>query len=412
MREFCRKVRGVEEKIVDFCVKHYLAILLVLATILAVVVRYKFLPYQSRDYQDFLLPWFEALRNGGGLAAVANYSGDYNAPYVIILALLTYLPFGSLAMIKAVSILFDFVLAGTVAFLVYTVAQERKDKKNCKFLAAVAYIVTLFLPQVFLNSACWGQCDAIYASFCVLALTFLIKERYLASFILLGLAFAFKLQFVFILPIFLVVYIVKRKFSIFYFLIIPLVNLVLCIPAILLGRSMMDCFLVYFNQTQTYAHMLTLNFINFYQIIGGDSSYWNLVGMILAVMICAVVLYIILHNKMELSTQKILELVIWFLIVLTFVLPSMHERYLFLGEILAIAYYIIYRKHGLIALLINVYAWITYAYYFTLSTGYQYNVLALVELFVLAYFTKQVFTSEEVVGLGSKTKMIKGSDNA
>lgn len=386
--ESWQKFRKLENRVLDFLIKHYTVLLVVFAMVLAVTVRWKFLSYESRDFTDFLLPWFTALKEGGGLSALATYSGDYNAPYVTILALLSYLPFSPLVLIKLVSIIFDFVLAGAVAYLVYTLVTDKQHKKG---LAALAYIMILFLPQVMLNGAFWGQCDAIYASFCVLALTFLLKERYALAFVFLGVAFAFKLQFIFILPIFIVVYVVKRKFSILNFFILPITNIVLCLPAIIAGRPLLDCFLVYFRQTKTYAGQVVLNFVNFYGIFGGEARFWNIAGVILMLIICAVALYWIVRSKMQLSQQKTLELTVWFVVVVTFILPGMHERYLFVGEILAIVYYLVYRQHGVVALMINAFAWITYAYYFSPNTNFNYHYLALIELFVLVAFTKTVF---------------------
>lgn len=398
MMQVWQKFRRWENSVLDFLVKHYALLLMILATVLALVARWKFMSYESRDFTDFLLPWFNALKEGGGLSALATYSGDYNAPYVTILALLSYLPFSPLVMIKVISVVFDFVLAGSVAFLVYTLTHKNRRQV---ILTTLSYVVILFLPQVMLNSAFWGQCDAIYASFCVLALTFLIKEKYPTAFVMLGVAFAFKLQFIFILPVFIVVYVVKRKFSIVNFLLLPLVNIILCLPAIMAGRPLADCFLVYLRQTQTYAGQVALNFINFYSIFGGEARYWNVVGIILALIMCAVALYWIVKTKLKLTEQKTLELTIWFLVTLTFLLPGMHERYLFVGEILAVVYFLVYGKHGVVALMINAFAWITYAYYFMPNTDFNYHLLALVELFVIAAFTKSVFAKTKQRGTGT-----------
>ena len=80
------------------------------------------------------------------------------------------------------------------------------------------------------------------------------------------------------------------------------------------------------------------------------------------------------------------------LFILLYVLGiKMHERYLFVGEILAIVYYLAYKQHGVVALMINAFAWITYAYYFSPNTNFNYHYLALIELFVLVAFTKTVF---------------------
>ena len=385
MQQWWLKFRQMENRVLDFFVKHNILIIIAIATVLALVVRLKFRQFESGDFIVFLQPWFDELRAGGGLPAIANYTGDYNMPYVTILALLTYLPFSALTSIKLVSIVFDFVLAISAAYLVYTVTT-----KNRKMLAAGTYMVMLFLPQFFLNSACWGQCEAIYASFCILALTFLIKEKYWLSFILLGVACAFKLQFIFILPIFVIVYLMKRKFSILNFFIIPVVNLILCIPSLLMGKPLIDCLTVYLGQTQTYAEHTGLNFLNLYTIFDTGAEYWNLVGTILAMMICVGTVFWIINHKVELNNQKILLLATWFVVIITFFLPGMHERYLYVGEILAIIYYIVYRKQGVLALVISVAAWITYAHYLF---GLEYNPLpyALVLVAVVAKYTRDVF---------------------
>lgn len=385
-------LRIAENKALDFCVKHRLIIFAVIATILAMIIRYKFLSYESGDYRDFLLPWFNTLKEGGGLPAVANFSGDYNMPYVTLLALLTYLPFSPLISIKLLSILFDVVLALSASYLVYSLKEDKTEKK--KYYVLLVYVLVLFLPQVLMNGAMWAQCDSIYASFCILAITLLLKEKYSLSFVFLGLAFAFKLQFIFIVPIFLIIYAIKREFSILNFLIIPAINLFLCLPAICMGRSIIDCFLVYFQQTQTYSFALSLNFINLYQIIGGDARFWNVAGVIITLIICGLALLMVIETKMELTKERILALTVWFCIAMTFFLPGMHERYLYVGEILAIIYYIVYRKNGFVALLINVYSWITYAYYFAPNLDFNYHILAVVELFVLAWFTKNLFYSK------------------
>lgn len=389
---FCSKIYKIENIVVDFLIKHHLVIVVILVSLLALIVRYKLLPYQSGDYQLALSPWFETLKAGGGFAALADFPGDYNAPYMTIMAFLTYLPFNSLYTIKAVSIVFDIVLALACAYLVYTLC-ERQPKR--KLLTALTYIVVLFLPQVFLNSAYWGQCDSIFASFCVLAVIFLIKDKFVRAFLFLGLAMAFKLQFIFILPVFIIAYLIKRKFSILLFLLVPLTNFALCLPAIIMGKPIADCLLIYFRQTQTFASSISMNYINLYNILGADPIYWNLVGTILTLVVCIIVAVIVINYKIKFDAEHILAMTIWFSIVIPFLLPGMHERYLYVGEMLSVVYYIIYRKNGFVTLLINAYAWIMYTFYFFGATDFNYSVLALIELFMIGWFTKKVFMFEK-----------------
>lgn len=195
----------VEEKLADFIKKHILLICVVLTTLAAMYVRYKMLNYESGDFIYFLKPWFEYLKTNGGLYALKSYPGDYNAPYMTLLALLTYLPFSGIKLIKGLSIIFDIVLAISGAAIV---KELTKDKTK----AFVAYMILLLVPAVVLNSAMWGQCDSIYTSFVLLSILFLLKKKYIKSFVLLGLAFSFKLQFIFIIPLYILYYLSEKKF--------------------------------------------------------------------------------------------------------------------------------------------------------------------------------------------------------
>lgn len=56
-----------------------------------------------------------------------------------------------------------------------------------------------------------------YAAVIMLPLYFLIKEKHIPSFIMFGLAFAFKLQSIFLLLLFIFVYFTRRNFSVLTF---------------------------------------------------------------------------------------------------------------------------------------------------------------------------------------------------
>ena len=68
----------------------------------------------------------------------------------------------------------------------------------------------ILLPTVVMNSSIWGQCDAIYVTFCVGSVYFLIKKRPWLAAAFFGVAFTFKLQAIFFLPVLVMVLIVNR----------------------------------------------------------------------------------------------------------------------------------------------------------------------------------------------------------
>lgn len=375
-----------EEKVINFFKKNYIILFVILITFLAFFVRFKMLDFASYDYNNFLKPWFDDLKSNGGLKGLATYKGDYNAPYMTILALLTYLPINSLYSVKFVSIVFDFLLAISSGLLV-----KELVKQNKKIYFVLTYAILLFVPSVLLNGAYWCQCDSIYTTFIVLSLLFLVKEKYIPSFIMLGLSLSFKLQFIFILPLYLVLYVMKKKFSILNFLIIPIVDIVLCLPAIIYGKPILDCLTVYFKQTATYSKSLVLNFPNIYQIFTGNVDIFYTLGEVITIFVCALTLMYILYKKIKFNSEKILLLGIWFITTLTFLLPGMHERYLFVGEVLSILYFIVYRKNGFFMLFVNLCPMITYSIFLG-GLNFQYMQLLSIGFLILLYFyTKIVF---------------------
>lgn len=377
---------NIERKFIEFIEKHVLTFLIIIVSIIALVIRINFLNFESSDYVYCLKVWFDYLKANNGIFGLKSYLGDYNAPYMTILALLTYIPVKSLYSIKFISILFDFVLAIVSSKLVKEVTKGKE-----KFLEILTYIIVLFLPSVIMNSSVWGQCDSIYAAFTLLSLLFLLKKRYLLSFVMLGISFSFKLQFIFILPLFIVLYFRKKEFPIFYFLIIPIINFFMCLPAMIVGKPILDCFKIYFNQTQEYKYSLVLNFNNFYNLMPGNPDMFYNFGILFTLTICIVVLFYCMYKKIEFNNEKILLLGLWFLIIVTYFLPNIHERYLYVGEILSIILYIIYKKHLKIALFINISAVINYSIYLFGSQNNYMWLLSLVYLILIVEFTIETF---------------------
>lgn len=376
-----------EKKIIDLFSKNYLVFGYIFITIMALLVRFLAFHFESHDYVAFLAPWFDYLKNNGGILALANYPGNYNAPYMTIMALLTYIPVKSLYSIKFVSVIFDFGLALSSACLVKYLVNKNK---NISFF--ITYAVILFLPEVLMNSGIWGQCDSGYTMFIVLALLYLLKEKYIISFVYLGIAFSLKLQFIFILPLFIVIYIVKKRYSILHFLIIPLVNFILCLPAIIIGKPIGELISIYFGQVNEYKQYMSLNFLNLYSLVDNNGKILYYVGIILTVIVCFLMLLYIIVKKVKFNDQKILNLGLWFVVMVTYLLPCMHERYLYMGGILAVIYYIVYKKNYLLTVSIIMCTILTYFHYLFglyLTTGYK-AIFSVGYLIVIAYYTKDL----------------------
>ena len=258
---------------------------------------------------------------------------------MFILAIFSYIPISPLILIKTLSVIFDVILAIYSSKLVY---EFIKSNKNAILISDICFGVILFLPTVFMNSAVWAQCDSIYTTFIIMSLYYLKKDKVLASFILLGIAFAFKLQFIFILPIYILLYFKRDDISILHFIIIPVVNVLMCLPAIIMGRRIKDCLLIYFSQTGTY-NSLTLNYPNLYSLFGEVFQNQSKVLVLFTIAIIGMISFYLFYRKAKIN-DNIIKIGLMLVMITVYFLPRMHERYGFLAEILAVIYVFIYRQ--------------------------------------------------------------------
>jgi len=332
-----------EKKFLEWVQKHIFVIFLIFVTIISVVLRYSVKDFVSKDFKVYLLPWYEEMQKKGGLEALNTNVGNYNMLYQFLVALLTYLPINPLTGYKVLSCVFDYGLAGAMAALVYHVSE--KDKK---WNAGLAYTFSILSPIVFLNSSLWGQCDVIYTFFVVFSLLFFMQEKYVKSFIFFGIAFAFKLQAAFVLPTFLFVYFLKKKFSILYFGIIPVVMCVTSIPNVIMGRKWTDVFTIYMKQTEEYPTVY-MNYPTFWTtLISYDEvanfEMFKTFTMLFTLVILAVAMIILLKEIKEVQSKHILYYAFLFAYTCILFLPSMHERYGFIYEMLAISILFLNKK--------------------------------------------------------------------
>ena len=367
----------IEKKILEFLEKHIYIIAFAAVTLIGFLIRFYVRGYDSRDMTTFLLPWYEEIKSGGGLMALQSQVGNYNILYQFIIALFTYLPIPPIFSYKIVSCIFDIVCAMAGAAIVYEISRD-------KWKLLMGYSGIFLCPIVFMNSAIWGQCDSIFTSFLLLSLYFLLKEKYVGVFVAFGIAFSFKLQAVFLLPFYLFYYFYKRKFSIAYFLLIPVILFISSIPGIIAGRGWTEWFTIYFSQTQTYPFMF-LQYPSFWALTDGSGTHYEVlsqVAILLAVSALALIMLVCLVKKVALTKENSIYLAFLLTYTCIFFLPSMHERYGYIYEILASLIMIYDKKTALLCCLLQMCSIITYS---SFLFGYTYNTRYLTILNVLTF---------------------------
>ncbi len=307
--------------------------LLVCAAVLtaaALVIRALYFDMESDDYTTFLAPWTQFFRDNGGFAALAFFPGNYNPPYMYFLAAFSYLDIPELYLIKTLSVLFDVLLAWSCMKLtsLYSGSKAR--------LLGV-FLAVLYLPTVAANGAYWAQCDSIYAFFGIYALYLGMSGRGVGAMISLAACLAFKLQAVFVIPVFFILLLAK-KIKWRHLLVFPAAYVVYMLPAVIAGAPLWDTLTLYFSQAGTVGDAMNYNAPSLTCMFSwsGDTTRSARLLIIAAFLLVAAVYAAAFMLRKRLNDRLILGLALILVMGIPFLLPHMHDRYFFVPGVLAL----------------------------------------------------------------------------
>ncbi len=380
------------------CKKSSHLIIVVVALALAFALRAWLIDFQSGDYNVFLSKWVEYFRSSGGFAGLSSSIGNYNLPYLYFLALFSYLPLNDLHLIKLLSILFDVILAFGMMKLcgVFTRSASKR---------LAAYLITLLLPTVVINGAMWGQCDSIYVAFAILAFWLVLSDKPKLSMVCMALSFGFKLQAVFIMPLYLVLLFAKKiKFR--HYFIFPITYIVEIIPAVAMGRPFLDAFLLYFRQADTVGSGLNYNSPSMFALFSGSANVAALsaLGIALAFLFVFLIFLRTWRHRDNLSSEALLGIALLFVIGIPFFLPHMHDRYFFMADVLTLLPAVLYARYAPVTILTSFASGI--CYYSYLNQAYllptRYGAIALIGVLIIVF----TFTEERLCTHSHKIKRL------
>jgi hypothetical protein len=129
--------------------------------------------------------------------------------------------------------------------------------------------------------------------------------------------------------------------------------------------GLLKLFNIYLNQAGEFSTYLSLNFPNLYTILSGkdDMLVFSHMGIVLAVSICGLLLVYCLSKKIKMTKENILNLGLLSIMLTTFFLPCMHERYLYMGEVLSVLVFLSYKKNLFVPFVLQTISLITYSNY-------------------------------------------------
>lgn len=381
------KLLFCENRLHEFINKYLFHIGVILILTCSFIIRYHMAPITvlSGDYNMCLLPWVEYYKEKGIIQGLSETLGTYYVPYNLFLAIVAFLPGEPWIYIGYSSILCDYLSS----WFIYLIAKEilGKDKRNHAIIAA---LVSLFLPVSIFNSALWKQCDSVYTLFIIISIWFSFRKKYNMSFLMLGIGFIIKMQAIYLLPAFVILYIFREKgLSIFYTLWIPAMYLIGGLPAVFAGRRVLDVYDCYYHQANSPGfNGMEIGMPNLYAL--GLTDYPALSMPAILVTLCVFIFMAIELQKYKknLNNSNILYICIWSLWTCIMFLPAQHERYNYPVIILLTIYYLVTNiRKCWPAIVINLISCSQYGNYLFGAEKINYHFMAIAHIAAFIYVT-------------------------
>ncbi len=356
--------------------------------IAAAAVRVFMLQFRTGDFEEFI-DWYNFIKANGGIFSLKYGYSEYPPLFSYLLVLATYVPIAKAAAVKIIIFIFDFLTAGIAASIVGMKYQEKKKPER----AAFAFFAVLFAPSLLFNSSYWGQCDVIYVGLAILSILYLLKGKSAAAMAAYGLAISFKIQAIFILPVFFVLFMNKDlKFR--YFFILPAVYIASFIPAFLFGRPIGDLFMNYSNQAKMYG-VLSIGCPNFYQWITDKiGQAFTPAAVMLTVAAVLFLTFIVCRRGEKIGKDIMIKLSLLIALIVPFFMPHMHERYFLTADVLSIIYAFYFPRYAyvsVIIILISFFSYMPFMMGMTIVLPLQF--LAIIMLGVIVLVGSDLFKS-------------------
>lgn len=361
---------------------------------LGLFLRYSFQPLVVADIEFMNSSWYNAIK-AGGIGAIADpaLQFTYSPFHIYFWWIFTKLLPGAdtIAVLKASSTLMELCLSA--ACFALCCGQLRGARYAVRRFLAFALIA--LNPIFLLNGAGWGQTDASFAALCVLAVILYMRDKPAWAMVMMGLALAWKLQAILLLPLFMMLYFCGRKrFSLLWFLLVPAILIASGLPMALAGQSPLFALNIYMGQTSLYSE-ITYNYPNIFALMGDATIVTQTVngmlsrtGVVLCVGALGGMALWLISRRAELEGRNILLLGAWCVLCCAFLLPRMHERYAIVGEALLLCWAVCEMKprgfaYVLIGMLATLSAYAEYMFgnpFFPLQIGGALNLVVLCAL--------------------------------
>ena len=267
---------------------------------------------------------------------------------------------GPVAAIKLINLPFIAILSFAIYQIVLVSSGSRRRAATAGALVCVA-------PTPLVNAFAWGQADCIFTSFLALFVLFAIKRAPVAAAAMFGASLAFKPQGIFLLPLLLYL-ILAKQMKIWHLVLLPMMYLVMMVPAAIAGRPWLDLVTVYVGPFQELSK-LAIDAANLWRIVGRlelvDDRTGLLIGCAAAGLAGAAIAISAL--RLQPGPRTIVLVAALSSALMPYLLPKMHDRYFFVADIMTLTVAFVIPRVWVTVPLLQVGSLLSYLPYFGLS---------------------------------------------
>ena len=115
------------------------------------------------------------------------------------------------------------------------------------------------------------------------------------------------------------------------------------------------------------------------------------IGIVSTLTIFMIIAFFVYEKKIKFDKKMIIDFGLWSILICTFFLPRMHERYLFMGDVIGLLYLINNRKKYYIPIIIELISLNGYMY--LLFSGFAVNIslLSILYLIMLIIYSRDMY---------------------
>ncbi len=300
-----------------------------------IVVRVLIWPIQRSDFVYYFLPWQNYLIAHGRIHALQHPFSDYFPAYFELTSITSLLDghLSRIGQLKILPLTFDLLAAGIAFRLVESLQAAHASLRQGMWPRVAALFVILAGPTVILNDTI-GTADIVYASFLLLTVLLISNGRGAWASVAYGFAFAFKLQSIFLAPFYLAL-LIRRRVPLWSVPLVGLGWLLSLVPIVVVGGSP-SAFLTRLSTQTGELNALAINVANPWEIANFLHVPFHaglMAGLVIAAVAGLGIGLLGLAPGVD-SPEAVTSLAALSLIAMPYVMPKMHDRYFFAGEIL------------------------------------------------------------------------------